>query len=250
MINPDERLLWFGDVYDVPGFPVFPLPRRFAGILEVIDGRGTTVLAGAGYGGGSLVYGSTLAAPVESAFNEFLPKALAYAEFETDYFPRVRKVLGAAPLPNDILATPPYLGVRTSLDDAQRSGLPMTILDAGMDYDAVRRELTGQAPPSVIIGQYSLTGTNSGAKNSVDRNYLAFAQQTGLLDARTLTSVDSIQRLGQRGYRLSLRQIDELGSTVSTYSMTCRYLFLGAGSMGTTKLLLNSAVLGQPGQTA
>ncbi len=34
--NPDRRLLWFGNSYDVPGIPPFPL-TPFAGVLEIIN---------------------------------------------------------------------------------------------------------------------------------------------------------------------------------------------------------------------
>ncbi len=187
-------------------------------------------------------------APTEEFFRQFIPKKLKYSEFDQIWYPLARFMLGAAPVPDDILATPTYQGARTAIADALRTGLSVTRLDGGFDYNIVRQELAGLRPPSTITGQYALTGVNSGAKNSVDRNYIAQAQATGFLDVRALHEVVNIQRLGNAGYRVFVREIDELGNVLRNFSITTCYLFMGAGSMGTTKLLLKANASGALGK--
>lgn len=75
LANPDERLVWFDRIFDVPGLPVIALPEPpFAGVLEVLRFPDVTVLNGAGVGGGSLVYGTTLVAPPAEFFRRFMPR--------------------------------------------------------------------------------------------------------------------------------------------------------------------------------
>jgi hypothetical protein len=62
-----------------------------------------------------------------------------------------------------------------NLDQARTAGLPTRPVELAVDWDIVRDEIAGQTVASAIAGQ-SFYGLNSGAKRSLDRNYLALAR--------------------------------------------------------------------------
>lgn len=81
------------------------------------------------------------------------------------------------------------------------------------------------------------TGCNVGAKNTLVTNYLFSAYRQGV-KIFTQVEVESIEKDGE-GYRLTLRLIHELG-LVRRVQITADYVFVGAGSKGSTELLLRS----------
>jgi cholesterol oxidase len=112
-----------------------------------------------------------------------------------------------------------------------------------IDWNIVREEVRGTKVPSTIIGEIWY-GINSGSKNSLDRNYLAQAEQTGYVNILPLHLVTEINEIPGYGYSISCTQINESGQVVATKTFTCRYLFLAAGSMGTSALLVKAKATG------
>ncbi|MBD2414729.1 GMC family oxidoreductase [Nostoc calcicola FACHB-3891] len=232
--NPDGRSAWlsstnlFGQSVDV-----------YTGVLETLNEDGITVLAGAGVGGGSLVYNAIIYQPNKELFYRTFPRSISYKEMDEIYYPRVRSMLKAAPMPDDILKTDYYETTRFLLKNGKKAGFPTRLLDLAVDWDIVRQEITGEKIASAINGEHWF-GINSGAKNSLDRNYLLQAEQTGLVKVLPLHIVTEISELPRRGYRVKCHEINERGELIQSKSFTCRYLFLAAGSIGTSKLLLKA----------
>jgi cholesterol oxidase len=234
---PDGRAAWLSPVTVAPAQQGLPIDV-YTGVLERLAFDGVEVLAGAGVGGGSLVYNAVLLQPQRALFRGALPEWLDYDEMDSVWYPLVRSVIEPGPMPADVLAAGPYLSTRLMLAQGERAGLRTRLLDLALDWDVVRAELTGARKPSVIAGEVWY-GTNSGAKKSLDRNYLARAQATGLVDVEPLHVVTGI--LADKGYyRVSVERIDETGRLVAHKAYRTRRLFLGAGSIGTTRLLLES----------
>jgi cholesterol oxidase len=227
--NPDGRSAWlsptnlFGQSVDV-----------YTGVLETLNEDGVTVLAGAGVGGGSLVYNAIIYQPNRELFYRVFPRSINYEEMDNKYYPRVRSMLRAAPIPDDILKTDYYDTTRFLLENGKKAGLPTRLLDLGVDWDIVRQEITGGKIASAINGEHWF------GINSLDRNYLLQAEQTGLVKVLPLHIVTEISELPRRGYRVKCHEIDERGEVIQSKIFTCRYLFLAAGSMGTSKLLLKA----------
>ncbi|MBD2533066.1 GMC family oxidoreductase [Nostoc flagelliforme FACHB-838] len=232
--NPDGRSAWlsptnlFGQSVDV-----------YTGVLETLNEDGVTVLAGAGVGGGSLVYNAIIYQPIRELFYRVFPRSISYKEMDEIYYPRVLSMLRAAPIPDDVLKTDYYEKTRFLLENGKKAGLPTRLLDLAVDWDIVRQEIRGEKISSAIQGDHWF-GINSGAKNSLDRNYLLQAEQTGLVKVKPLHIVTEISELPRHGYRVKCNEIDERGEVIQSKSFTCRYLFLAAGSMGTSKLLLKA----------
>ncbi len=79
--------------------------RCLTGVFDRKVGTGMTAFFGAGVGGSSLVYGGITLQPPKELFHKMFPKSISYEELDRVYFPRVRKMLNATPIPDDILET-------------------------------------------------------------------------------------------------------------------------------------------------
>ncbi|ARV61224.1 cholesterol oxidase [Nostocales cyanobacterium HT-58-2] len=236
--NPDGRSTWLSKT-TYYGAPI----DVYTGLTELLVEEGINVGCGAGVGGGSLVYNAITHQPTRELFYKVFPDSIDYEELDKVYYPRVRSILNSAPIPPDILATPYYDRTRLFLEQATTAGFPNGLYDIAVDWNIVREEINGTKKPSAIIGNHWF-GFNSGAKNSLDRNYLALAEATGFVEILPLHLVTIISEVPGHGYRVLCSQIDETGQTVVEKSFTCRYLFLAAGSMGTSKLLVKAKATG------
>lgn len=214
----------------------------YVGVLEAFQAEGVAALAGAGVGGGSLVNNAVMMQPNRELFRRSFGNILDYSEMADCWYPRARALIGVQPMPNDILNSSYYAAARSFADQATRAGLSPIRLDMAIDWRTVRDEMAGTRRPSAIIGR-SIWGMNSGAKRSVDRTVLAAAEATGRVTVRTLTRVVDIVPVGGR-YVVSCEQIDEHGTVVSRPQYSARYVFLAAGSLGTTRLLVRAKARG------
>ncbi len=229
--KPDGRSAWLRT-----SFANVPI-ERYVGVRDIVEAEGMTVIQGAGVGGGSLVYAAITYQPSRAMFQRSLGDAVDYSEMESAYYPRALSMLGATPVPDDVLAAPCAEGARHFLARAARAGLKPRRLELAVDWQIVREEIAGQRRPSFTVGEFT---TNSGAKNTLDKNYLALAEATGLVEIRPLHNVVGVAERAQGGYRVLLERIDESGAVVASEALECRRLFLAAGSLGTSKLLLRA----------
>src|SRR3954447_2682184 len=166
--NPDGRSSWLSDVTT----DLVPTPIDvYTGVLELINGNGIVVRNGAGVGGGSLAYNAIILQPSRELFQRVFPPEINYDDMVSTYYPRVRSIIKSSPMPDFILETPYYKSTRVNLEQAQAAGFNTRLTEVGVNWKAVNEEILGRRRPSAIDGQ-SWYGLNSGAKNSVDRNYL------------------------------------------------------------------------------
>jgi cholesterol oxidase len=241
--QPDGRAYW---LRDRTGEAILGLPQlekridRYVGVLDVIVGDNIFIGAGAGVGGGSLVFNAIVVEPRRELFERVMPRGLDVDEFDDVYYPRVRRILGSAPIPDDVLATEYYRSSRVSLDQARTAGFPTRPVDLCVDWDVVRDEIAGRAVPSAIAGQ-SFYGLNSGAKRSLDRSYLALAEATGHVEVLPLHQAVAIGRGDGGRYVVTVTRLRDDGSADGPpRRIACTHLFLAAGSIGTTSLLVRA----------
>jgi cholesterol oxidase len=234
--NPDGRSAWLSDT-SILGTPK-PIDR-FIGVLELVLGTGIAAFAGAGVGGGSLVYAGALVQPPRVLFERIFGSRVDYDEMDDVYFDRVRSVIKPGVIPRQILARDEYAAGRAWLQLGRQAGLPTELVQHAVDWGVVAKELGGERVPSVIAGDFWY-GNNSGAKLSLDRNYLRKAEKSGLLDIVTQHDVRSVQTAPKGRFLVTADEIDDHGSVVGQKAYVVRKLFLGAGSIGTSKLLVGS----------
>jgi cholesterol oxidase len=243
---PDGRSSWFSNVTtDLNPTPI----DRYAGVFELIDptttasirARGVTLHNGAGVGGGSLVFNATMLQPRRELFNRVFPANIDYDEMVSVYYSRVRGVLGLSRIPDDILATDYYASTRANLQQSQAAGMDYgTQVEYAVDWNIVREEMAGTKAPSAIAGQ-SWFGLNSGAKKSVDHNYLRLAERTGRVQVLPLHVVTDIAEAGRDGlYTVAVNEITADGVVRRRKKFTCRHLFLAAGSSATPAMLVRA----------
>ncbi len=238
--NPDGRAAWLSSTSFFDQTPI----DVYTGVLENKNENGITALCGAGVGGGSLVYNCFQYQPSRKLFYQSFDSSISYEDLDEIYYPRVRAIVNASTMPEDILASSYYTSSRVFREQAAVAGLPHRLIDIAVDWDIIRQEIAETKVASAIIGEVSY-GVNSGAKNSLDRNYLVQAEKTGFVEILPLHVATEITELpGQGGYQVSYIQINESGETIATRSLTCRYLFLAAGSMGTSALLVKAKAKG------
>lgn len=239
-IYPDGRSTWLSRKTVVPIGPPLPI-NRYAGVLEGHFYCGLRVLAGACYGGGSIVYGGLLVKPPEHLFAQVFPPEINYSEMEP-YYQRVDDMLSREPVPEDIYQSDYFTHYRVVEEQNTNAGLTTARIKSASDYDIVRGEIAGDIDPSIIHGE-AIYGVNSGAKKSLDTSYLAQAEQTGFLEVKTLHQVKHIGH-DDDGYLVQVEEIDEKGRVIGETVYACNYLFLAAGSIGTSSLLVKAKAKG------
>ncbi|MFC4589466.1 GMC oxidoreductase [Sphaerisporangium corydalis] len=238
---PDGRAAWLSPVTVAPAQEGLPIDV-YAGVLERVKGNGVDVLTGVGVGGGSLVYNTVLYQPRRDLFARAFPAWLDYDELDDVWWPKVREAVGVAEMPADVLAHEHYRGQRVLLEEAGAAGIPARLFELGLDWDVIRAELAGTIPPSLIAGEIWY-GSNSGAKRSLDRTYLARAEATGHVEVLPLHVVTDVRENGT-GYVVAFNEIDDNGRVLARREFHTRHLFLAAGSVGTSKLLVRARETG------
>ncbi|MEU4693626.1 GMC oxidoreductase [Actinoplanes sp. NPDC023714] len=197
------------------------------------------ILCGAGVGGGSLVYHGMTIQPDEEAFARSMPSGLDWTAFDQDFYRRVERRLRPAPIPRDLLGTKQYRAARQFHDQVLGKGLRPFRVPLPVDWDVVRRELRGELPPSYSTGDV-IYGANNAGKRTLDVTYLAEAEATGLVQIQTLSWVRDIERDRSGRWIVHVDRITTGGRVAVRRRIVTDALFLGAGSAGTTQLLVKA----------
>jgi len=243
-LPPDKRSFWLRTKTAMPvnlGFE-FDI-EKYIGVLDYTEEQNIAIYAGAGFGGGSLVYGGMTVQPDASLFAQAFPSDVSYSELASTYYPRVIQMLNAQVIPQDLLNTDYFTAARLALDHAAATGIGTMMVPQAYDWNILRGERDGQYPLSTLHGDL-LYGNNTGSKNSLDKNYLAQARATGLLKVELQHVVQEIGRDADGYYYLTANQIDTVGNTVGQKTFHCKRLFVCAGTQNTTKLMVKAKAKG------
>jgi cholesterol oxidase len=237
--SSDGRSTWLSTTNALLGTGTVP---RYAGIMERVTGDTIDSLCGAGVGGGSLVYGGVLLQPKREVFNQVFP-AIDYDQMASVYYPRVFSRVGGGSIPDDILAHPEYRAAAEFLGVVTRAGFNVVKPNVGWNWNTIRQELTGALPKFASISEY-VYGCNSGAKNTLDKNYLASATATGNVTIQPLRIVKRVRSRSDGLYDVIGDAIDVNGNVTSQFTLTANYVFMAAGSLNTSKLMVAAQASG------
>jgi cholesterol oxidase len=235
----DGRTTWLSNTNATSGEPV----NRYTGLMERISGDTVNAVVGAGVGGGSLVFGGVLLQPRKEIFEQVFPQ-IRYRDMKDVYYPRVLSAISGGTIPDDILNSPNYAAQKTFINEASSAGLEVIKSHVCFDWKVIRDEIAGRIAPAASIGEYAF-GCNSNAKNTLDKNYLRAAVNTRRVSIFALHNVTTISQERHGGYRIECEVLTEQGDVVARHVISCKYLFMGAGSINTTKLLLKSRAAGE-----
>ncbi|MGH8880353.1 MAG: GMC oxidoreductase, partial [Stackebrandtia sp.] len=206
------------------------------GILDAEDFSGITVYQGRGVGGGSLVNGGMAVTPERENFAAILPTVNAEEMYGT-YYPRANAGLGAATIDPAWFDTADcYQYARVGRKHAQRSDFPFVFVPTVYDWDYMKQEAAGSVPKSALAGEI-LYGNNYG-KKSLQKTYLAQIKATGRVAISPLHKVTSVRPAAGGGYTVVIDQLDTTGAITATKTVTADRVFFAAGSVGTSKLLV------------
>lgn len=237
--------------------------ERLYGLFDAWTFRGLEGLVSSGLGGGSLIYANVLLrkderwfvheSPVPGGGYEHWP--LTRADLDPHY-DEVERMLSATPYP--YRDTPKTVAVERAAValgmPAVRPPLAVTFARPGEEpapgldlppapYGSVHGA-RGARRTCSLCGECDI-GCNSGAKNTLDHTYLSAAQAAGA-DLRTLHEVRGIRPLDGGGYLVSYVEHDpHADGPTSTRRLperqvVARRVVLGAGTFGTTFLLLRN----------
>ena len=219
-------------------------PRLGArGLLRMDLMRHVLALGGVGVGGGSLVYGNTLYEPLPRFFaTDAIARLGGHAAFAR-FYDVARRMMGVVPNP-----------ALTSVDEALRDTAksmgredtfapsPVAVYFGEPGKRAPDPYFEGEGPERVGCTTCGacFIGCRDGGKNTLDRNYLWFAERWGAT-IRPDTKVMAIRARspdGSEGYTLDLCDPGRPGK--KTDELVCRGVVVSAGVLGTVDLLLAS----------
>ena len=240
--SPDGRAMWFKDQTETNmksflGFPVEMKVPVEAGIMEARGPESMRAFQGKGVGGGSLINMAIYLQPDRAKLRSTLPMVNAN-EFYNRHLRRALGRLGAGSASQRLINSEAYRYTRVGMAFAEKAGFRSSPLQSGYDFKYMEQELDNKVPKSALGGEAGF-GNNYG-KRSLDKTYLADALGTGLLTVHALHVVKRITVNPSGGYVVEADQIDLLGKVLETKQFPCTHLFLGAGSMATSELLVRA----------
>ncbi len=247
MTSPDKRSMWFKNKTELPisNFFWFGIDRNidsYAGVLDRLNYDNMSVYTGRAVGGGSIVNGGIAVTPSKSYFEEVFPKVDSGEMFNV-YFPRANQMLGVNQVPNSLLENSSYYKfTRVSREQAKRSGYKTEVLPNIYDFNYMLLEEEGTVEKSAYDNEV-IFGNNAG-KKTLDKTYIADALGTGYVTLKVLHEVIRITHKENAGYELSVREITPEGNEVAIHTFTCNHLVLGAGTMGSSSLLVKAKAKG------
>ncbi|GAA4568402.1 FAD-dependent oxidoreductase [Planotetraspora kaengkrachanensis] len=199
-------------------------------------GSGVMVLAGAGVGGGSLVYANTLYEPLDPFFDD--PQWSHITDWKSElapYYDQAKRMLGVTRNPT---VTPADEVMRKV---AERMGVGDTfhLAPVGVFFGAPGVEVddpyfggVGPRRRGCLECGECMTGCRHGAKNTLVKNYLHLAESAGAT-VHPETTVRSVRPI-DGGYEVTARRT---GSPRGTRVFTARQVVFAAGTYGTQRLL-------------
>lgn len=232
----DGRSVWFRTSF--PGFDGIVRPvDSFGGVLDVTDYEHIKVWRGAAVGGGSVVFTGAMVQPERRFFDHVFQGTVSYEEMDRVYYPLARQMLAVSPMPADVYQSAPFGHSRIWDTHVTQAGYTPQRIDSIFRWDIVRRELAGTSRGSAILGE-STFGNANGAKYDLGQNYLPQAEATGKVSIHPGHQVTAIGREANGRYWVQVNVIAPNGAVLRQRTLTADSLFLGAGSIGTSELLV------------
>ena len=213
------------------------------GIQNITLLKGVMVLHGSGVGGGSLVYANTLMRPQASVFDDpAWSRAVAWEKELGPHFETARRMLGVTE--NHALME----GERTLQRVSERMGSADT-------FHATEVGVFFGKPNSTVPDPYfdgagpdrtgcnlcggCMVGCRFGAKNTLDKNYLYFAEQWGTKVFAELKVTQIVPLADGGGYEVETARSTSLLGRAGP-RLRAKRVIVAAGVLGTVELLLKN----------
>ncbi|MCD4535730.1 GMC family oxidoreductase [Nocardioides sp. cx-169] len=215
------------------------------GIQRIDAVRDTMIVAGAGVGGGSLVYANTLYEPLEQFYSD--PQWAGITDWKQElapYYDQAKRMLGVVENPVTTPADDVMKQVAADLGVADTfHPTPVGVFFGGPGQEPGTRVedpfFGGEGPArhTCLNCGECMSGCRHNAKNTLVKNYLYLAERRG---ARVLplSTVTRIRPRESGGYDVTLRYTKARRATPrTTRTLTAEHVVLAAAALGTQKLL-------------
>ncbi len=215
------------------------------GIQRIDAVRDTLIVAGAGVGGGSLVYANTLYEPLEPFYAD--PQWAGITDWKDElapYYDQAKRMLGVVENPvltpaDDVMAkVAADLGVEETFHPT-----PVGVFFGGPGVEPGERVedpfFGGEGPArhACLNCGECMSGCRHNAKNTLVKNYLHLAERRGAT-VLPLTTVTRVSPREAGGYDVAVRYTKARRATPrSTRVLTAEHVVMAAASLGTQKLL-------------
>jgi len=215
------------------------------GIQRIDMVKDCLILAGAGVGGGSLVYANTLYEPLDPFYKD--PSWAHITDWKSElapYYDQAKRMLGVVQNP-----------VRTPSDDVMQQvaddmgvGDTFHVTPVGVLFgqgegpggeDAGDPYFGGVGPQRNTCKNCGecMTGCRHNAKNTLVKNYLYLAEQAGAV-VHPLTTVTKVRPKVGGGYEVTARWTKaKLSKKAAVKTLTADHVVFAAAAIGTQKLL-------------
>jgi cholesterol oxidase len=203
------------------------------------------IVAGAGVGGGSLVYANTLYEPLEPFYRD--PAWAHIADWKAElapYYDQAKRMLGVV----EYAKMTPADHVMKHVADEMGVGdtfhpTPVGVFFGGPEQapgSEVEDPFFGGAGPTrntcLNCGE-CMTGCRHNAKNTLVKNYLYLAEQKGAV-VHPLTTVTNVRPLPGGGYEVKARWTKaKMSRRSAVKTFTAEQVIFSAAALGTQKLL-------------
>lgn len=216
---------------------------RFFGIMKMSIFRHIVVISGTGVGGGSLVYANTLPVPKSAFYKTGSWRDLADWKSELKpFYSTALNMLGATKNPrlfDGDLALKQLASEIGREDEFVHPDVAVYFGESGVEVQDPYFDGKGPDRAGCIYCGGCMTGCKHNAKNTLDKNYLYFAQKEGaeiLAEHEVYDVVPIDGKGGKSGYQVSARTSTRLFRKKKKFM--ARGVIFSGGVLGTIKLLL------------
>lgn len=220
-------------------------PLKYKGFFSIALFKHFMVLHGNAVGGGSITYANTLLIPKDIVWQQGTWQGLADWQNEMpQHYETAKKMLGVSE--NKLLGHADY----ALRDIAKSIGRDATFYRTDVAVYFSPKDKYAHTPingdpyfggkgparsPCIGCGG-CMAGCRYNAKNTLDKNYLYFAQQHGA-ELRAETQVCDIVPLGNKKDGSAGYQVTLISAEKGEYQLTTQHIVLSASSLGSQKLL-------------
>ena len=199
------------------------------------------VLGGAGVGGGSLNYANTLYVPPDSLFEKESVKRLGGRDKLLPYFELANKMLGT--VINPVWTDQDHLMKKTAAEFGKENTFTATPVGVYFGEEGKKAPdpyFMGEGPERIgceLCGA-CMTGCKKDAKNTLDKNYLYFAEKFGavIIPENKVVDIEPLSGDGSDGYLVKTNRTTGIIPRGTTYQ--AKGIVFAAGALGTLSLLL------------
>ncbi|MEV0404529.1 GMC family oxidoreductase [Actinoallomurus sp. NPDC050550] len=209
-------------------------------LLRGEKGSRVLIMAGAGVGGGSLVYANTLYEPPQPFFDDPQWRHITDWKAElTPFYAQAKRMLGVRPNPT---MTPADQAIKRVADRMGRGDTfhltPVGVLfgeEAGKPVDDPYFGGAGPRRATCTECGSCMTGCRVGAKNMLTENYLYLAEHAGA-KIMPLATVTAVRPRPGGGYEVEFTRTGRRGKRWRR-TVTAEHVVFAAGTYGTQRLL-------------